>query len=149
MKNKYIISLLTLLFISNINIISAIDIIDHFNRHTDKIDYSPSHSAHFYNDSAEKHFTLKLLKNHRYCNIIYKSITSIYIKNILFADEKRTKTQGLNNENPEINSNEIEYQNTVLIKVMIIVLIIWFGLSLYLLYLHRKISKLGKAIDEC
>ena len=41
-----------------------------------------------------------------------------------------------------------EDQNQVLIRVMIVILIIWVGISFYLFTLDRKVTKLEKRLEE-
>ena len=67
---------------------------------------------------------------------------------MLFAQQEGSVEK---NEKSEGNSDIIEdseNKESVLLKVMIIILIIWIGISIYLFLLNRKVSLLEKKIDE-
>lgn len=97
---------------------------------------------------------------------IKKIVTSIFILSIinLFAlniqNDINTKLlYALDNTEQNIvdnnskaavvdKNNEQSNHGSPLIKVMLVILVIWIGLSLYLFRLDRKISKLEKEINE-
>ncbi|MDY6970463.1 MAG: CcmD family protein, partial [Spirochaetota bacterium] len=69
--------------------------------------------------------------------------STICNRGILFAQEKSTKK-----DSEEQAQDDSTVTRGILIKVMLITMIVWFGLSVYLFSLSKKITKLEKKIDE-
>ncbi|MDY6934491.1 MAG: CcmD family protein [Spirochaetota bacterium] len=104
-------------------------------------------SAHFtYPLSYSDHYNVS--KSRYYTNSIYvHSVTSN--GNNLYADEKSDNNiQMIENSSYSAAYEDENRRWSILIKVMLITLIIWFGLSLYIYLIDKKIKKLEKKIDE-
>ncbi len=73
---------------------------------------------------------------------------SIFRTSLLFAQQEDSVEKNAVEDGNREKIEDTENQESVLFTVMIIIIVMWIGISIYLFLLNKKVSSLEKKIDE-